>query len=63
MRRVDEPIEKHDPREVLRSPDRILDRDWEHWARQIEREAAEGRLSSLFARALQDHRKDKSRSF
>lgn len=33
--------------------DWILERDWEQWDRQIERDAEQGRLAPLFERALE----------
>ena len=41
--------------------DWIVERDWERWDRQIEKDAAEGRLEPLFERALEAHRQGKSR--
>ena len=33
----------------------FLERDWQAWDRQIERDAAAGRLDSFAAEALQEH--------
>ena len=41
--------------------DWIVERDWERWDRQIEKDAAEGRLEPLFKRALGAHCQGKSR--
>jgi hypothetical protein len=41
--------------------DWILDQDWEPWDRQIERDAAEGKLEPLFERAREAHRQGTNR--
>ena len=41
----------------------LLERDWEEWDQQIERDAASGKLDRLFAQALKDHREGKSTKF
>ncbi len=58
---IEEEVEKLSQAEFSELRDWILERDWERWDRQIERDAAEGTLESLFDRALQAHREGKSR--
>ena len=41
----------------------LLERDWEEWDQQIERDAASGKLDRLFAQARKDHREGKSTKF
>ena len=58
---IEEEVEKLSPEEFSELRDWILERDWERWDRQIERDAAAGRLEPLFERALQAHREGKTR--
>lgn len=55
---IEREVEKLSPEEFT---EWILERDWERWDRQIERDAAEGRLEPLFERALEAHRQGKRR--
>jgi hypothetical protein len=41
----------------------LLERDWEEWDQQIERDAASGKLDQLFAEAREAHRQGKSTKF
>lgn len=54
-------IEKLSPAEVGELRDWLLERDWERWDRQIERDEAEGKLDRLFQKSLEDHRSGKSK--
>ena len=48
-------IEKLSPGEVTKLRDWLLERDWQCWDRQIERDGAAGKLDKLFKRGLKDH--------
>ena len=58
---IEQEVQKLSPDEFSQLRDWILQRDWERWDRQIERDAQEGRLEPLFERALEAHRQGKSR--
>lgn len=58
---IEREVEKLSPEEFTELRDWILERDWERWDWQIERDATEGRLEPLFERALEAHRQGKSR--
>jgi hypothetical protein len=58
---IEQEAQKLSPDEFAQLRDWILERDWERWDRQIERDAADGRLEPLFERALEAHRRGKSR--
>ncbi len=58
---IEQEVEKLSPDEFAELRNWILERDWEQWDRQIERDAAEGKLAPLFDRALEAHRRGKSR--
>ena len=45
-------VEKLSPEELAAFRDWFLEHDWQAWDRQIERDAAEGRLDRLAAEAL-----------
>ena len=54
-------IEKLSREELTRFREWFLQRDAEEWDRQIERDAASGKLDKLFAKSEADHRAGKSR--
>jgi hypothetical protein len=56
-------ISKLTPAEFAQLRDWLLERDWEEWDRQIERDSASGRLESLFEEARAAHRQGKSTKF
>lgn len=58
---LEEEIKKLAPVEVAELRDWLLDQDAEEWDRQIERDAASGKLDKLFEQSLTDHRNGKSR--
>jgi len=58
---IEEEIQNLSPDEFSELRDWMLDQDWERWDKQIERDAAEGKLEPLFERALEAHRLGKSR--
>ena len=39
----------------------VLERDWQAWDKQIEEDAASGKLDKLFEKALASHRAGESR--
>ncbi|MEO6259300.1 MAG: hypothetical protein ABIP63_03085 [Thermoanaerobaculia bacterium] len=58
---LEEEIKKHSPAELAELSDWLLERDAEAWDREIERDAASGKLDQLFEKSLADHRAGKSR--
>ncbi len=58
---LEEQIKKLSPEELARLRDWLLERDAEEWDRQIERDAASGKLDKLFEKSITDHRAGKSR--
>jgi hypothetical protein len=58
---LEEEIAKLSAAEIAELRDWLLERDAEEWDRQIERDAASGKLDRLFESALADHRAGKSR--
>ena len=54
-------IEKLSAEELVQLREWLLERDWEMWDRQIERDAAAGKLDELFRKSLIDHRAGKSK--
>jgi len=63
MTRVEEieaEIEKLSQGELGELRDWLLERDWDQWDRQIEADAAAGKLKDLFDKALAAHRAGES---
>jgi len=58
---IEQEVQRLSPDEFSELRDWILDQDWARWDRQIEKDAAEGKLEPLFERALEAHRQGKSR--
>jgi len=58
---LEEEIKKLSPEEVAKLRDWLLERDAEEWDREIEHDAASGKLDKLFANSIADHRASKSR--
>lgn len=58
---LEEEIKKLSAEELAELRDWLLEHDWEQWDRQIEQDAASGKLDKLFAQALEDHQAGKSR--
>lgn len=54
---IEDQIQKLSSDEFSELRDWILERDWEQWDRQIERDARDGKLDALFEGALEAHRK------
>jgi hypothetical protein len=59
---LEEEIKKLSPEEVAKLRDWLLERDAEEWDREIEHDAASGKLDKLFANSIADHRASKSRN-
>ena len=60
---LEEEIQKLSPSEFAELREWLLERDWEQWDEQIERDAANGRLDAIFAEAESAHRAGKSTKF
>jgi hypothetical protein len=63
MTRVEEieaEIEKLSRSELTELRDWLLEKDWDQWDRQIEADAAAGKLEDLFDKALAAHRAGES---
>ena len=57
---IEEQIKTLSSGELAELRDWLLEHDWSEWDRQIEMDAASGKLEKLFAKALQDHADGKS---
>jgi hypothetical protein len=60
---LEEQIEKLSPEEFAELRNWFLERDWESWDRQIERDAVSGKLDRIFDEAREAHRQGKSTKF
>lgn len=58
---LEEQIKNLSPEELAALRQWFLERDAEEWDRQIERDAASGKLDKLFEKSLADHHAGKSR--
>lgn len=58
---LEEEIKKLSPEELAELRDWLLERDAERWDREIERDAASGKLDKVFEKSLANHRAGKSR--
>jgi hypothetical protein len=58
---LEEEIEKLSPEELVELRVWIDEREAEAWDREIERDAASGKLEKLFEKSMADHRAGKSR--
>lgn len=58
---LEEEIKKLSPEELAELRNWFLEREAEQWDREIERDAASGKLDKLLAKSLADHRAGKSR--
>jgi hypothetical protein len=61
VEQLQEQIAKLNPDEFVRLRDWLMGRDWAEWDRQIERDAADGKLDRFVAEALAEHAAGKSR--
>ena len=57
---IEEQIKALSPGELAELRDWILEHDWSEWDRQIEQDAANGKLDKLFAKSRSDHAAGKS---
>lgn len=58
---LEEEIKKLSPEELAQLREWLLERDDEEWDRDIERDAASGKLDKLFEKSVADHRVGKTR--
>lgn len=58
---LEEEIKKLSPEEMAKLRDWLLERDAGAWDREIERDAASGKLDKLFEKSIADHLAGKSR--
>jgi hypothetical protein len=58
---IEEEIKKLSPEELAQLRDCFLELDAEQWDKELDRDAASGRLEKLFEKSLADHRAGKSR--
>jgi len=63
LEQLEEQIQQLSPSEFAKLRTWLLERDWEEWDRQIEQDAASGRLERLFEDAREAHRQGKSTKF
>ncbi len=61
VEQLEQEIAKLNPDEFARLREWLLERDWDEWDRQIERDGAAGKLDGLMKQALADHAAGKSR--
>jgi hypothetical protein len=57
---IEEQIETLSPAELAELRDWLMERDGSEWDKQLEADAASGKLDSLFAKARRDHADGKS---
>jgi hypothetical protein len=60
VERIEQEVQALSPEELAQFRAWFLEHDWAIWDRQIERDAAAGRLDDLAAKALRDHEAGKS---
>jgi hypothetical protein len=61
MTKVEQIAQRLSPEEFAQLREWLLEQDWAEWDRQIERDAAAGKLDRLMKQALADHAAGKSR--
>ena len=61
LQMLEDEITKLSPEELAELRDWLLERDAEAWDKEIEQDAASGKLDKLFEKSLADHRAGKSR--
>lgn len=61
VEQLEEEIKKLSPGEFAKLREWLLEIDWQQWDREIERDAASGKLDKLFEKSLVDHCAGKSR--
>ncbi|MBV9494776.1 MAG: hypothetical protein JOZ54_11070 [Acidobacteria bacterium] len=60
VEQLEHEIEKLSPAEFAELRAWLIERDWDEWDRQIERDFASGKLEHLFSEAREAHRQGKS---
>ena len=63
LEQIEREIETLSPEEFAELRMWVLERDWEEWDRQIEKDAGAGKLDRLFAEAREAHQQGKSTKF
>ncbi len=63
VEQLEQQIEALSPAEFAELRDWLLERDWNEWDQQIERDASAGKLDRLFEDARAAHRQGKSTKF
>jgi hypothetical protein len=63
VEQLEEQIQQLSPAEFAELRDWLAERDWKEWDRQIERDAASGKLDRLFAEAREAHQQGKTTKF
>jgi hypothetical protein len=58
---LEEEIERLSPEELVELREWLAEREADAWDREIERDAASGKLDKLFEKSLADHHAGKSR--
>jgi hypothetical protein len=61
VEQLEQQIVQLDPDEFVQLREWLLEQDWAEWDRQIERDAASGKLDRLVNQASADHAAGKSR--
>ena len=61
VEQLEQQIGQLDPDEFVQLREWLMEQDWAEWDKQIERDAAEGKLDRLIAQGLADHAAGKSR--
>ena len=61
VEQLEQQIIQLDPEEFAQLREWLMEQDWSEWDRQIERDAASGKLDRLVKQALTDHAAGKSR--
>ena len=61
VEQLEQEIAKLNPEEFVKLRDWLLEQDWAEWDREIERDAASGKLDGLMKQARADHAAGKSR--
>jgi hypothetical protein len=61
LEQIETEIKKLSPEEFSKLRDWLLEIDAEEWDREIERDAASGKLDKLFKKSMADHQAGKSR--
>lgn len=63
VEQLEQQIQQLSPSEFAELREWLLEQDWEQWDREIERDAAAGKLDRIFAEAREAHRQGKSTKF